>query len=73
MIKLTVAMVDSGLPSYLNTLTSPLPAVYVLAVHILRERRSLLVRADFEVCPFLLVLFYYQANCAAHESWNRGD
>lgn len=52
MIKLAVAMVDLNLPTYLTTLTSPLPAVYVLAVHIIRERLSLLVRADFEVCLF---------------------
>lgn len=49
MIKLTVAMVDSGCPTYLTALTSPLSAVYALAVHIFRERHSLLVRSDFEV------------------------
>ncbi|CBF80108.1 hypothetical protein AN7788.2 [Aspergillus nidulans FGSC A4] len=48
MVKLTVAMVDSGCPTYLTALTSPLSAVYALAVHIFRERNSLLVRSDFE-------------------------
>ncbi|KAL4913891.1 hypothetical protein BDW62DRAFT_205152 [Aspergillus aurantiobrunneus] len=49
MVKLTVAIVDSGLPAYLTALTLPLPAVYALAVHILRERHSLLIRSDFEL------------------------
>ncbi|KAL4737838.1 hypothetical protein BDV11DRAFT_171532 [Aspergillus similis] len=49
MVKLTVAMVDSGRPSYLTALTSPLSAVYALAVHIFRERHSLLIRSDFEL------------------------
>ncbi|KAL3433653.1 hypothetical protein BDV09DRAFT_205202 [Aspergillus tetrazonus] len=49
MVKLTVAMVDSGCPTYLTALTSPLSAVYALAVHILRERHSLLIRSDFEL------------------------
>ncbi|KAL3480542.1 hypothetical protein BJX99DRAFT_18476 [Aspergillus californicus] len=48
-VRLTVALVDSGLPTYLTTLTSPLGAVYTLAVHILRERSSLLIRSDFEL------------------------
>ncbi|KAL4900242.1 hypothetical protein BDW74DRAFT_182996 [Aspergillus multicolor] len=55
MIKLAVAMVDTGLPTYMTVLTSPLSAVYVLAVHILRERHSLLVRSDFEVRFKLIV------------------
>ncbi|KAL4923718.1 fungal specific transcription factor domain-containing protein [Aspergillus undulatus] len=49
MIKLTVAMVDSGQPTYLTALNSPLVAVYALAVHVLRERHSLLIRSDFEL------------------------
>ncbi|KAL5047524.1 hypothetical protein BDW71DRAFT_196655 [Aspergillus fruticulosus] len=49
MVKLTVAMVDSRRPTYLTALTSPLSAVYALAVHILRERHSLLIRSDFEL------------------------
>ncbi|KAL4750551.1 hypothetical protein BDW72DRAFT_193769 [Aspergillus terricola var. indicus] len=49
MVKLTVAMVDSGRPTYLTALTSPLSAVYALAVHIFRERHSLLIRSDFEL------------------------
>jgi hypothetical protein len=49
MVKLAVAMVDSGCPTYLTALTSPLSAVYALAVHIFRERHSLLIRSDFEV------------------------
>ncbi|KAL4981229.1 hypothetical protein BDW66DRAFT_164117 [Aspergillus desertorum] len=49
MVKLTVATVDSGRPTYLTALTSPLSAVYALAVHILRERHSLLIRSDFEL------------------------
>ncbi|KAL6229814.1 hypothetical protein BDW75DRAFT_245400 [Aspergillus navahoensis] len=42
-------MVDSGQPTYLTALTSLLSAVYALAVHIFRERRSLLIRSDFEL------------------------
>ncbi|KAL4937438.1 hypothetical protein BDV06DRAFT_232594 [Aspergillus oleicola] len=49
MVKLIVATVDCGIPSFLNTLNSPLSAVYVLAVHIMRERHSLLIRADLEL------------------------
>ncbi|KAL4876427.1 hypothetical protein BJY04DRAFT_142378 [Aspergillus karnatakaensis] len=49
LVKLTVALVDAGLPSYLTTLTTPLIAVYTLAVHIIRERHSLLVRSDLEL------------------------
>ncbi|KAJ5137124.1 hypothetical protein N7448_005678 [Penicillium atrosanguineum] len=49
MIKLFVSMVDSGTPSLLLTMTSPLAAVYAIAISILRQRTSLLARADFEV------------------------
>ncbi|KAL2812659.1 hypothetical protein BJX63DRAFT_432547 [Aspergillus granulosus] len=49
-IKLLVALVDSGQPSFLTSMVSPLGAVYILAAHIFRERRSLLIRSDFEVC-----------------------
>ncbi|KAJ5728077.1 hypothetical protein N7493_004407 [Penicillium malachiteum] len=49
MIKLFVASVDSGTPTYLTAITSPLAAVYVLAIHIYQERRSLLIRSDFEL------------------------
>ncbi|KAL5333701.1 hypothetical protein BJX70DRAFT_403319 [Aspergillus crustosus] len=49
MVKLIVALLDSGIPTYLTTLTSPLTAVYTLAIHILRERHSLLIRSDLEV------------------------
>jgi hypothetical protein len=48
-IKLIVALVDSGQPSYLTSMVSPVGAVYVLAIHVLRERNSLLIRSDFEV------------------------
>ncbi|KAL4806054.1 hypothetical protein BDV18DRAFT_160124 [Aspergillus unguis] len=47
MIKLSISTVDAG-QTCLTTL-SPLIAVYALAVHILRERRSLLVRVDLEL------------------------
>ncbi|KAL4967594.1 uncharacterized protein BDV14DRAFT_197958 [Aspergillus stella-maris] len=62
MVKLIVATVDSGEPSFLNTLTSPLPAVYVLAIHILRERHSLLIRSDLELMKAAIgvVKNYYQ-------------
>ncbi|KAJ6021568.1 hypothetical protein N7540_007072 [Penicillium herquei] len=49
MIKLFVASVDSGTPTYLTAITSPLAAVYVLAIHIYQERSSLLIRSDFEL------------------------
>ncbi|KAF3391702.1 hypothetical protein F1880_007527 [Penicillium rolfsii] len=49
MIKLFVPLVDSGIPNYLTLMTSPLPAVYALAVSIVREQKSLLVRSDFEL------------------------
>lgn len=49
MIKLFVSLVDSGTPNYLTTLTSPLAAIYALAVHIFQEHSSLLIRSDFEV------------------------
>ncbi|KAL2831609.1 hypothetical protein BJY01DRAFT_254230 [Aspergillus pseudoustus] len=48
-IKLIVALVDSGQPSFLTSMVSPLGAVYILAVHIFRERHSLLIRSDFEL------------------------
>ncbi|KAL3483171.1 hypothetical protein BJX62DRAFT_245161 [Aspergillus germanicus] len=48
-IKLIVALVDSGQPSYLTSMVSPIGAVYVLAIHVLRERNSLLIRSDFEL------------------------
>ncbi|KAJ5953499.1 hypothetical protein N7454_000395 [Penicillium verhagenii] len=48
-IKLFVALIDSGTPNYLTTITSPLAAVYALAVHIFQERKSLLIRSDFEL------------------------
>ncbi|OOQ87647.1 hypothetical protein PEBR_15956 [Penicillium brasilianum] len=49
MIKLFVPLVDSGIPNYLTLMTSPLAAVYALAVSIVREQKSLLVRSDFEL------------------------
>ncbi|KAJ5826200.1 hypothetical protein N7474_003338 [Penicillium riverlandense] len=49
MVKLFVSLEDSGTPNYLNTMASPLAAVYALAVHIFREHRSLLIRSDFEL------------------------
>lgn len=54
MIKLFVPLVDSGIPNYLTLMTSPLAAVYALAVSIVREQKSLLVRSDFEVCHLYL-------------------
>jgi hypothetical protein len=54
MIKLFVPLVDSGIPNYLTLMTSPLAAVYALAVSIVREQKSLLVRSDFEVCQLYL-------------------
>jgi hypothetical protein len=48
-IKLIVALVDLGQPSYLTSMVSPIAAVYALAVHTFRERNSLLIRSDFEV------------------------
>lgn len=55
MIKLFVTMVDSGTPNYLTAITSPLAAVYALAIHIFQERSSLLIRSDFEVSKFFFV------------------
>ncbi|KAJ6010434.1 hypothetical protein N7451_001846 [Penicillium sp. IBT 35674x] len=49
MIKLFIALIDSGTPSFLKSMTSPLAAVYTLAVHIFQERSSLLIRSDFEL------------------------
>ncbi|KAJ6127607.1 hypothetical protein N7523_003219 [Penicillium sp. IBT 18751x] len=49
LIKLFVSLVDSGIPSLLPTMTSPLAAVYAIAISILRQRTSLLARADFEL------------------------
>ncbi|KAF7716332.1 Fungal Zn(2)-Cys(6) binuclear cluster domain-containing protein [Penicillium ucsense] len=49
MVRLFVPLVDSGTPNYLTLMTSPLAAVYALAVSIIREKRSLLVRSDFEL------------------------
>ncbi|EPS27292.1 hypothetical protein PDE_02235 [Penicillium oxalicum 114-2] len=49
MIRLFVPLIDSGTPNYLTLMTSPLAAVYALAVSIIREKRSLLVRSDFEL------------------------
>ncbi|KAL4789227.1 fungal-specific transcription factor domain-containing protein [Aspergillus venezuelensis] len=68
MVKLTVATVDSGGLSFPNTLTSPLPAVYVLAIHILRERHSLLIRSDLELMKAAMgvVTNYYQHLESAH-------
>ncbi|KAJ5792102.1 uncharacterized protein N7503_008080 [Penicillium pulvis] len=48
-IKLFIALIDSGTPNFLKTMTSPLAAVYTLAVHIFQERSSLLIRSDFEL------------------------
>lgn len=48
-IKLFIALIDSGTPNFLKSMTSPLAAVYTLAVHIFQERSSLLIRSDFEV------------------------
>lgn len=48
-IKLFIALIDSGTPNFLTSITSPLVAVYALAVHIFQERNSLLIRSDFEV------------------------
>jgi len=48
-IKLFIALIDSGTPNFLMSMTSPLAAVYALAVHISQERNSLLIRSDFEV------------------------
>ncbi|KAJ5645616.1 hypothetical protein N7507_011627 [Penicillium longicatenatum] len=48
-IKLFIALIDSGTPNYLMSITSPLAAIYALAVHIFQERNSLLIRSDFEL------------------------
>ncbi|KAJ5766168.1 uncharacterized protein N7511_003784 [Penicillium nucicola] len=56
MVKLLVTLVDSGAPNYLLTMTSPLAAVYALAVHIFRERKSLLIRSDFELMKVAMQL-----------------
>ncbi|KAL4949754.1 hypothetical protein BDW69DRAFT_202618 [Aspergillus filifer] len=72
MVKLIVATVDSGDPSFLNTLTSPLPAVYVLAIHILRERHSLLIRSDLELMKAAMgvVRKYYQGQESAQRVYD---
>jgi hypothetical protein len=57
-VKLMVTLVDSGAPNYLLTMTSPLAAIYALAVHTFRERNSLLIRSDFEVAVLLSNLGY---------------
>ncbi|KAJ5661469.1 uncharacterized protein N7477_009085 [Penicillium maclennaniae] len=49
LIQLFVSLVDSGIPSLLPTMTSPLAAVCAIAIWILRQRTSLLARADFEL------------------------
>jgi hypothetical protein len=55
MIRLFVSLVDFGSPNYLTLMTSPLAAVYALAVSIIREQKSLLVRSDFEVCALIKI------------------
>lgn len=54
LVRLLVELVDSGRPNFLSTLASPLNAVGVLAVHIIRERHSLLIRSEYEVCIVLV-------------------
>jgi hypothetical protein len=68
-IKLFIALIDSGTPNYLMSITSPLAAVYALAVHIFQERNSLLIRSDFEVSRIFNYMF--EANpFPAYESWH---
>lgn len=55
LVRLLVELVDLGTPNFLSTLASPLNAVGVLAVHIMRERGSLLIRSEYEVnIPLIL-------------------
>lgn len=57
LVRLLVMLADSSEPNLLSTLVSPFSAVGVLAVHIIRERHSLLIRSDHEVSNFSLLSF----------------
>ena len=49
LVRLLVSLADSSKPHFLSTLVSPFSAVGVLAIHIMRERHSSLIRSDYEV------------------------
>ncbi|KAJ5326204.1 uncharacterized protein N7506_009306 [Penicillium brevicompactum] len=72
LVRLLVELVDLGTPNFLSTLASPLNAVGVLAVHIMRERGSLLIRSEYElmkVATQLTRAFYHKhgAMCNADD------
>ncbi|KAJ5637877.1 hypothetical protein N7490_007756 [Penicillium lividum] len=69
MVKLWVTLVDSGVPNYLTTFASPLAAVYTIAVHIVCERKSLLIRSDYEMMKAAMQLTkqaYYRHGTACN-------
>ncbi|KAJ5777721.1 hypothetical protein N7520_000967 [Penicillium odoratum] len=69
MVKLWVTLVDSGVPNYLTTFASPLAAVYTIAVHIICERKSLLIRSDYEMMKAAMQLTkqaYYRHGTACN-------
>lgn len=55
MIRLLVALADSGTTTYLSVSNSPLGATYVLAIYICCQPRSLLSWSHFEVCDHIAI------------------